>query len=73
MSGSANKGIIQLSNVEKDSNECQGFHEFMGVLCENFNSVVTIMARLGHSIEEQVTDEEVRHMKLDREICGSRR
>ena len=45
----------------------------MGVLCEKFNSFVTIMAQLGKSIEEQLTDEELGHMKLDKEICGSRR
>ena len=45
----------------------------MGVLYGKVNSVVTIMAQLGQSIEEQLTDEEARHMKLDREICGSRR
>ena len=54
-------------------NECQGVHEFRGVLYGKVNSVVTIMAQLGQSIEEQLTDEEVGHMKLDREICGSRR
>ena len=73
MLGNTNKGIIQLCNVEKGLNECQGVHEFRGVLYGKFNSVVTIMDQLGQSIEEQIADEEAGHMKLDREICGSRR
>ena len=72
LSGNTNKGIIQLCNVEKGMTECHGVHEFKGVLCGKVNSVVTIMAQLGQSTEEQLADEEVGHMRLDREICGGR-